>query len=162
MEFISAKPLIEKYRSGTFQEAEVAPYFMAYVILMAIVGGFAFGEMNGWSVASGIASIVITIMGVLHLKKQNDDSFGNSFLSKYFSLVWVVTFRMLIMAIPAGVVIFALASIAGGDEAIEPAGAVFTIAIEILFYWWLGLLIAESNEPKANKTLHLTAGNAPV
>ncbi len=149
MQFISAKPLIEKYRSDTFQEAEVAPYFMAYVILMAIVAGFSFGDMNDWSIASGFASIVITIMGVLHLKKQNNDSFGNSFLSKYFSLGWVVTFRILVMAIPAAVVILALASIVGGDDAIEPAGAVFTIAIEILFYWWLGLLIAEANQPKS-------------
>ena len=122
---------------------------MAYVILMSIVAGFPFGDMNGWSVASGFASIVITIMGVLHLKKQNNDSFGNSFLTKYFSLGWVVTIRMLIVTIPAAVVIFALASIVGGDDAIEPAVAVFTIAIEILFYWWLGLLIAEANEPKS-------------
>lgn len=119
---------------------------MAYVILMAIVTGFAFGDINSWTVATGFASVVITIMGVLHLKKQNNDSFGNSFLSKYFSLGWVVTFRMLIMAIPAAVVIFALASIVGGDDALEPAGALFTIAIEVLYYWWLGLLIAESNE----------------
>ena len=152
MQFISAKPLIEKYRSGTFQEAEAAPYFMAYVILMAIVTGFAFGDMNGWSVASGFASIVITIMGVLHLKKQNNDSFGNSFLSKYFSLGWIVTFRMLILAIPAAVVFFALASIVGGDDALEPAGALFTVAIEIIFYWWLGLLLAEANEPKSEQT----------
>lgn len=149
MQFISAKPLIDKYRSGTFQEAEVAPYFMAYVILMAIASGFAFGEVNGWSVASGLATVVITIMGVLHLKKQNNDSFGNSFLSKYFSLGWVITFRMLVMAIPAAVVILGLAAIVGGDDAIEPAVAVFTIAYSVLFYWWLGLLFAESNQNKS-------------
>ena len=95
MQFISAKPLIEKYRSGTFQEAEVAPYFMAYVILMAIVTGFAVGDMDSWSIASGFASIVITIMGVLHLKRQNKDTFGNGFLSKYFSLGWEEDFFLL-------------------------------------------------------------------
>ena len=151
MQFISAKPLIEKYRRGTFQEAEVAPYFMANVILMAIVTGFAFVDVNGWTIATGFASVVITIMGVLHLKKQNGDSFANSFLSKYFSLGWVVTFRMLVMAIPAAVVIFVLVSIVGGNDATGPAGAVFTIALQILFYWWLGLLIAESHEPKSEQ-----------
>jgi hypothetical protein len=111
MQFISAKPLIDKYRSGTFQEAEIAPYFMAYVMLVAIVSEFAIGDMNPWSVASGFASIVITVMGVLHLKRQNNDTFGNQFLSKYFSLGWVVSIRMLLLAIPVMVVIFALASI---------------------------------------------------
>ena len=151
MQFISSKQLIDKYRSGTFQEEEVAPYFMADVILMAIVAGFAFGDMNAWSVASGLASIVITIMGVLHLKRQNGDSFGNSFLSKYFSLGWVITFRMLILVIPAAVVIFGVSSIIGGDDAIEPTTAVFTIAFEVLFYWWLGLLIAESNKTQSEQ-----------
>jgi hypothetical protein len=149
MQFISAKPLIEKYRRGTFQEAEVAPYFMAYVIMIAVVTGFAVGDINPWSIASGFASIVITIMGVLHLKRQNHDTFGNGFLSKYFSLGWVVTFRMLLLAIPVIVVTFALASIVGGDDAIDPAGAVFIIGFEVLFYWWLGLLIAEANETKS-------------
>ena len=124
---------------------------MAYVILMAIVTGFTVSDLNGWSVASGFASIVITIMGVLHLKRQNNDSFGDDFLSKYFSLGWVVTFRILVMVIPAAVVIFAFASIVGGDDAIDPAGAVFTIAIEILFYWWLGLLVAESNKHRSEQ-----------
>lgn len=151
MQFISAKPWIEKFRSGTFQEAEVAPYFMGYVILMAFVTAFSLGDMDGWSIASGFASVVITIMGVLHLKKLNHDSFGHGFLSKYFSLGWVISFRLLVIAIPAAVVIFALASIVGGDDAAEPAGAIFSIAIEIFFYWWLGLLITEANEPKSEQ-----------
>lgn len=155
MQFISARPLIEKYRSGTFQESEVAPYFMAYVILMAIVTGFAIGDMNPWSVASGCASIVITIIGVLHLKRQNNDTFGNGFLSKYFSLGWVITFRMLLLAIPVAVVMYALASIVGGKDAIDPAGAIFTISFEVLFYWWLGVLIAESNQSKSEQAVAL-------
>ena len=124
---------------------------MAYVILMSIVTGFAFDESTPWSIASGFASVVITIMGVLHLKKQNNDSFGDGFISKYFSLGWVVTFRMLILSIPAVVVFFAVASILGGHNAIDLAGAVFTIAAEILFYWWLGLLFAESNSLRSEQ-----------
>ena len=151
MQFITAKPLIEKYRRGTFQEDEVAPYFMAYVILTAIVVEFTFGDMNGWAVASGFASIVINIMGVLHLKRQNNDSFGNNFLSKYFSLGWVISFRMLLISIPSAVVIFALASIVGGDDASGPAGALFDIAYSVLFYWWLGLLFAESNTHRSEQ-----------
>lgn len=146
VQFLSAEPLIEKYRNGTFQEEEVAPYFMAYVILMALASAFAWGEMTAWSFASGVAYIMITIFGVLHLKKQNNESYGNGFLSKYFTLGWVITFRMLLLSVPVGVVFVGLASIAGGDDALEPAFAILTIAYTALFYWWLGELIAESNQ----------------
>ncbi len=148
MQFIDAKPLIEKYRSGTFQEAEVAPYFMGYLILIAIATGFAVGDMDLWSVVSGFASIVITIMGVLHLKRQNNDTFGNGFLSKYFSLGWIISIRMLLLAFPTVFVILAFVSNLGND-AEDAAGTVFTIVFEILFYWWLGVLFAESNQIKS-------------
>ena len=147
MQVISAQPLIEKFRNDTFEESEVGPYFMAYMIFMAVAWLFAFGEPNPWDVAAGVASIVITIFGVLHLKKQNRESFGNRFVAKYFCLGWVITVRMLLLVIPAAVVLFALAAIIGGDGAIDPAGAIFTIAFEILFYWWLGSLFAQSNKP---------------
>ena len=120
---------------------------MANVILGGLCVFRFVGDMNVWFIASGFASIVITVMGVLHLKERNNDSFGNSFLSKFFSLGWVVTFRMLVMTIPAGVAIAAMESIVGGDDTTGPVGALFAIAFEILYYWWLGLLIAEANEP---------------
>lgn len=145
MQILSAQPLIEKFRNGKFEESEVGPYFIAYMIFMAVMWVFAFGEPNPWDIAAGVASVVITIFGVLHLKRQNADSFGNQFLAKYFSLGWVTTVRMLLLAIPSLVVLFAFASIVGGDDALAPMGALFTIAFEVLFYWWLGLLIAQAN-----------------
>lgn len=145
MQILSAQPLIERFRNGTFEDSEVEPYFMAYMIFMAIMWLFAFGEANPWEIATGVASVVITIFGVLHLKRQNDDSFANQFLAKYFALGWVITVRMLLISIPSMVVFFSLAAIVGGNDAFAPMGALFTIAFEILFYWWLGLLIAQSN-----------------
>jgi len=148
MQFLSAQPLIEKYRNGTFDESQVGPYFMAYMILTSALWTFAYGEPDPWSIASGAASVVITVFGILHLKKQNGESFGNHFLSKYFSLGWVTSIRMVLLAIPAAVVFFALSHIVGGPEAISPAGALFGIAFEVAFYWWLGLLFAQSNGAK--------------
>ena len=156
MQIISAQPLIDKFRDGTFKEAEVGPYFMAYMILTAAVMGLAFGGPNPWDIAGGVASVVITIFGVLHLKKKNGETFGDLFVSKYFCLGWVITVRMLLLAIPAAVVLFAFASIIGGADAINPAGAIFTIALEILFYWWLGSLFAQSNNSNSEQA---DAGN---
>lgn len=149
MQILSAKPLIEEFRSGDFWESDVEPYFMAYIILTALVMGFAFSDANPWGIAAGAASVVITVFGALHLKRQNGDTFGNQFLAKYFALGWVITVRMILLSIPAAVVLFAFASIVGGVSATDPMGAIFTIAIHILFYWWLGLLYAEAQNPQA-------------
>lgn len=152
MQIISAAPLVEKFQNGTFEESEVGPYFMAYMVFIAVAWVFAFGEPNSWDVAARLASVVITVFGVLHLKGQNQGTFGNRFVSKYFCFGWVITVRMVLLAIPAAVALFAMASIVGGDDAIDPAGALFTIAFEILFYWWLGLLFAESNKSRGEQT----------
>lgn len=151
MQLISAKPLIRKFRDGSFKEAEVGPYFMAHMILMAVVMGIAFGEPNPWEITAGVLSVVITVFGVLHLRKRNGGSFGDHFLSKYFCLGWVVTVRMLCLCIPAAVVLFLLASAVGEEEAVDAAGALFTVVFEILFYGWLGSLISRSRRMESEE-----------
>jgi hypothetical protein len=149
MQIITAKPLIDQFRTDTFEESEVGPYFIAYVMLNTVSLLLTFGKSNLWDIAAGVASIVITILGVLHLKRQNRDSFGRQFLAKYFSLGWVVSVRILFIGIPAVVVLSVLTSIVGGHDALAPMEALAKIALEILFFWWLGLLIAQSNHTKS-------------
>jgi len=98
MQFISADPLVRKFRNGTFDESEVGPYFMLYMILLAISGAIVTGETDSWGIASGIAFI-------------------------------------------------ALATITGGDKALDPAGCLFFIGFEVAFYWWLGALIGKCRGP---------------
>ncbi|WP_347441839.1 hypothetical protein [Rubritalea sp.] len=151
MQIISAAPLIDKFQNSTFKQSEVGPYFMAYMIYMAVGWIFAFGEPNLWDIAAALASVVITVFGLLHLKSKNLDTFDNNFVIKYFCLGWVITVRMLLLVIPAAVVIMALASIVGGDDALSPAGALLIIGFEIVFYWWLGLLFEQSNQPQSEQ-----------
>ena len=144
MQFISAEPLVGKFRSGTFEEAEVGPYFMLYMVLTAIAGALYVREVDAWDIASGIASIPITFLGLLYLKEKNGGTFGNQFLAKYFSLGWVVALRMLLIGIPAMIAVIAIATITGGDKAVAPASCLFFIAFEVAFYGWLGELIRRS------------------
>lgn len=144
MQILSAEPLIEKFRKENFKQSEVGPYFMADMIFTAVAWILVFEKSTLWDIAAGLASVVITIFGVMHLKKQNLDTFGNDFISKYFCLGWIITVRMLLLAIPFAVVIIALESIIGGNDALSPARALFTVGFEILFYWWLGSLFAQS------------------
>jgi len=144
LQIITIKPLVEKFRTGTFKDEEAWPYFLAYTVLEAVMLVFAYGEATRWDQAGSIATIIITIFGILHLKKQNRDSFGNGFLNKYFALGWVITVRIFLISIPIAVVLFGLAAILGGEEAFGPAGAIFVVTFGVSFYWWLGVVIAKS------------------
>ena len=113
MQHISAEPLVQKFKNGTFQQSEIGPYFMAYMILSAALWIFSYRDATAWDILGTLASVVITFFGVLHLKEQNLDTFGNDFASKYFCLGWVIFVRMLLFSILAGVVIVVLTSIVG-------------------------------------------------
>jgi hypothetical protein len=155
MQFISARPLIEKFRSGTFREEEVGPYFILYVMLAAIAPLLVSYKQSAWYSPEKISTVVITLLGILYLKKQNGGTFGNSYLSKYFTLGWVIAVRTVLLSIPVGVVLFALASLIGGPRAFVPAGIIFDIAFEVTFYWWLGKLFAACNPSSSEHTAQL-------
>jgi uncharacterized membrane protein len=151
MQFISAKPLIEKYQRGTFDDATVGPYFMAYMVLMAVSALGMFMDVTSWDIFAGVLSVVITVFGVFHLKRQNQGTYGRQFLSKYFTLGWIVSIRMLLIVVPFLVFFSVIFQLIGGDEAAAAVGAVFTILFEVAFYWWLGLLIAQSSESQSEQ-----------
>jgi len=132
-------------RAEEFADGEIAPYFFAYAILESVMWIFAFGEANPWDIAASVASVVITVFGILYLKKKNGDTFGNGFLNKRFALGWVIGVRIILIVIPSAVALFAVATIIGGEGAVDPAGALFVIMVEVLFYWWLGQLFLESH-----------------
>lgn len=148
MQIISAAPLIKKIKNNTFEESEIGPYFLAYTILGVFSYSVTDGGLNFDNFLMGAASLIITVFGLLHLKKQNGESFGNQFLSKYIALGWVVSIRMLLIGIPVMVGLFAIAEIIGGYQAHDPAGVLFILSTEVIFYRWLGLLIKESNESR--------------
>ena len=147
MHFISAKPLIEKFRNGTFEETEVGPYFMINMIVLALILIPVANERDLWMTASGIASVVITICGVLYLKKKNGNSYGNHFLSKYYMLGWVTCIRMILLTVPIAFGLCFLGKMIGANEVLCIFGAIFVILLELAYYWWLGRLFEKSNAP---------------
>jgi len=148
MQFISSRQLIDNFRNCTFDESQVGPYFLAHMILSAASSALAFGHSSIWNVPQGLAIIVITIFGVLHLKKRNGDTFGELFVYKYLCLGWIVTVRMTLLAVPTAVVLVALCSIMESANAIHPAKVIISIAYTIVYYWWIGILIAQSNDSR--------------
>ncbi len=142
MQFLNPDPLIEDFRARRFDEAEVGPYFLATMILAALIAIYpASSADDGWDVLQALSTAVITLFGILHLRKRNGDTFGDGFLAKYFSLGWVVGIRLLLFAIPLTAVVLALAAISGGRAAFDPALLLLTVGLEVTFYVWLGQLI---------------------
>jgi hypothetical protein len=146
MQYISAEPLVQKFKNGTFQQSEIGPYFMANMILSAAFWIFSYRQATVWDILGALASVIITFFGLLHLKEQNLDTFGNDFASKYFCLGWVIFVRTLLFSILAGVVIVVLTSIVGLGEARKPIMTLVAIGCQIIYYWWLGSLFAQSNQ----------------
>ncbi|MBK1832446.1 hypothetical protein [Roseibacillus ishigakijimensis] len=144
MQFISAKPLVDRFQSGEISESEVGPYFMAYMILMAFTSSFLVGDLDFWDVTMGFSSVVITLFGVLYLKQQNGDTFGDQFLLKYFCLGWVVSVRIYLLTIPAMAIVFSLTALFKGVHAFWPLLTLLGITLEVLFFWWLGKLFSAS------------------
>jgi hypothetical protein len=143
MQSISAEPLVQKFKNGTFQQSEIGPYFMAHMIFTAAFWIPApHQELTLWDSERAVALVVITVFGVLHLKKQNLDTFGNDFASKYFCLGWVISVRrLLLFSVPA---VLSYTGILG--EAEQTIRASLVIVCEIIYYWWLGSLFAQSNQ----------------
>ena len=143
MQHISAEPLVQKFKNGTFQQSDIGPYFMAHMIFTAAFWIPArHQEFTLLDSARALALVVITVFGVLHLKKQNLNTFGNDFASKYFCLGWVIAVRMLLFRIMFTVLQF----IVDMDEAEQPVFTSVVIGCEIVHYWWLGSLFAQSNQ----------------
>jgi hypothetical protein len=146
MYWITTDVLVDKFRTGRFDSSEVGPYFFANVLLQSvgfILPGMA---MSAWDFFGGVAAILITIGGVLHLKEQNGGTFGKGYLERYFSLGWVTGVRLILVGIPAAVVFFGLAAVLGGDDSMAPAGAVFFVLLLFAWYRYTGMLFAESQE----------------
>ena len=147
MQILSAKPLIEKFRTDSFEESDIGPYVIATIILKSVMTAFAYGEATSWNIIASVAVIVVTAFGIFYLKRQNGNTFGEGFLLKFFSLGWVVTIRLLLIAIPMGVILFGWAMIAGGERSIEAIGAIFTVVLTVAEYLWLGQLISATRKP---------------
>jgi hypothetical protein len=155
MQFISASSLIEKFRGHGFQETEAGPYFLAYMIYGAVFGVISLGDVDQWEFLAAFASVVITPFGVLYLKQQNGGDYGNWFLAKVVCLGWVTLVRLTLLSIPAAIFCYALIiAILDNRNALGPASTIFAIGFEVLFYWWLGSLIARSRSRTAAESVN--------
>ena len=82
MQFISVKPLIEKFANRQVTDAEVAPYFFGSVVLETAGASLAFAEASAWAIIQAVGVVFITCAGILYLRKCNGGNFEDDFLKK--------------------------------------------------------------------------------
>ena len=142
MQFFSIKPLIDKFQQKQFKDEEVAPYFIAYAILESLIYFFPVEKMDSITFLQNASLFIIMVFGIFYLKKQNNNSFGNGFLNRWFALGWVISVRTFFIYFPIGLVLVLFEL--NGDNNAYIALTIFGIFIEVIFYLWLGQKFKES------------------
>ena len=138
MQILATAPLVEKFRTGTFKDDEVGSYFFAFMILSSASWLLAVGERTSWDIVETLANVAIAILGIHYLKSKNGDTFGNGFINKYFTLGWVISVRLFLLALPAFAMVYAILSLMGGRDLPGPLSTIFGITFSLLYYRWLG------------------------
>ncbi len=146
MYWITTDALVEKFRTGSFEPDDVEPDFMAQSVLgaLAIVGG---GVVTGWNIVAALGCVVVTIGGVLHLKRQNGGTFARGYLERYFALGWVTGVRLIVVSVPLAWVLFLILAGTMGEELSHAFSALFILGLTFAWYRYTGILFDESQEP---------------
>ncbi len=150
MQFLSAKPLIHQFRTSTFKESEVGPYFVLMTLLTTLSYALSYTEPtepSPWSPFVIPIELTITAFGLWYLRWKNGGHFGDLFLCKFFALGWVVFVRLSLAALavilPAMSLLLAFSDENACTED-HPVVAIFSILFTLAFYLWLGRLIGKS------------------
>ncbi|MDP0492611.1 MAG: hypothetical protein Q7Q71_16310 [Verrucomicrobiota bacterium JB023] len=150
MQFLSAKPLIHKFRQNIYAESEIGPYFLAHMIAIAAIAIIDPGAQSSTDRLTALHAVIITILGINGLKKENGNSFGNLFVHKYFTLGWVVFVRLLLLSIPLFLGMMALISVFDYEHAADTLIAIASLVVQVIYYAWLAMLFREANQGKTS------------
>ncbi len=146
MYFLSSKTLIKRLRTNDFKDFEVAPYFLASMLLQALSMFSAFSYRDPWNITAGILVLFITYGGIMHVRNKNGGTFGNGYLNKWFTLGWVTAVRTFLIGVPVLITLTLICSSMDRNDGPLAAIAIFNITYNIAFYWWLGALVEETND----------------
>jgi hypothetical protein len=102
MYFIKYQPLKEKLRTRSLSDREALPYFIIYVVGVALSGAFPMeSEYKLWDWISVSLSVLLTIGGVFYAYRENGGDAGYDLILKYIVIGWIVSIRFfLIIFIP--------------------------------------------------------------
>lgn len=139
MYFWRIEKLKQEMARRAFSDREVLPYLVTFCALSTAVAYIPGKLENGWDIAGAIWSVLIVILGTIHIYRQNGGCEGQHFLQRYFVVGWVVSIRWLVIVIFCLMAFYLpLAFFRPTDEGSEWYDFLITAVLETLFYWRIG------------------------
>ncbi len=148
---------IEALKNDLEQGPLRAPVAFRYVLANALLVSLSLvlpnppaADLRTWIVR--VATVGVTILGLLHCYRQNGGASGCSFMDRYFAISWVMYMRA-----AAVVVVLALGVAAPTSAFLPEAGrrvlySMMAIAWLAFLYWRMGIHIRDVAERHARAT----------
>ncbi len=143
MQFVDAKPIIERMRAGLFEESEVGPYFTAWVWLGFIPSSSSAGLLTFLGALDWLVGVIGTLVGLSFVKAKNGGTFGDLFLTKLVVFGWITMVRIYIFAIPIAAAGLVVTMNYEWDRQVDLAVFCLSFIAFAYFFWSVGGLIAE-------------------
>lgn len=139
------KALKKNLSAQALTEAQTFWYFFAVLTLETLFFHMASlfpGDepIELWDYVEYVGAVIFTVGGTFVVYRANGGASGRHFLTRYFSLMWVLTIRFLVFMIPilivAGFVIFSFSDTLFGAEAEEADFPVFSRTVLVASWIW--------------------------
>ena len=113
MYFWRVGDLVKVLGERDLTEREAFRYFLANSILVAIVMEVPKEDWNTWDAVGAVATVIVTILGLIYCYRSNGGDAGQAFLSRVIAIMWVVTIRIFVASIPIALAILGVADLVG-------------------------------------------------
>lgn len=148
MYFWNIKKVREELATGEMSERNVFKYFIAHALLFSVVSIPYYYETTNIDIILGIVLVFITIGGLFYVRECNGGYEGKDFFTRLFSISWIVTIKLFVLAL---LVIFFVGfydGITNSDLLYEaPVVEAFIIGIfSLVYYWRIGVHIHKTRE----------------
>jgi len=121
MYFTRLAPLKDELAGAGLTERDRYRYAMAWMIAITIFTGLGGGLNGTWKTGTVILDLIITVLGVGYAWRRNGGESGRAFLDRYFSIGWVINFRVILVQLVLALII-ALPPVHRITELIDDAG----------------------------------------
>ncbi|RYV01198.1 hypothetical protein SOPP22_16725 [Shewanella sp. OPT22] len=150
MYFWNIKQLKEDLTKGKLSEKENLKYLITYVITTGL-STLTLGETNQVDLIMSALLSALTVGGLIYLYQLNGGDNGTNFLSKYFSLGWVLILRFAVVVLPLSFAFAFISTIFLGRtlEETDYWDMAFTSVLLLVYIWRLGFHIKETSEQNA-------------
>ena len=135
MYFIDIKGLKKDIVEKKFEEKDRFIYILLYIglsaLFMELLTSLPNDEvLTSYDYASSVIYVLLTFVGTYFIYKANGGNEGEDFAGKYFSITWVMSWRVILISIPMLIVFFFISSFQEFSPTVENI---------ILLLWSIGI-----------------------